>query len=215
MSIAEWTTCDNGHQYSPDLDVCPYCPAPTQTITVERSETPTGRATVVESDTDRTHAKPHPTEVHEDGVTAISSDGAVTPTHVVGGPSGPASGHEDRLTRAVAVDDKSSAKRMPILAWIVVLEGAQQYQDFRIAQDQVYIGGSAEECDIVLKDEFVSGVHASIRFRDDGLFYITDLDSKNGTLVNDMSPEARIDRVHLKDGDEIRVGQVLLKFKCL
>lgn len=115
-----------------------------------------------------------------------------------------------RFTRVVGVDD---VKLMPIFAWLAVLEGAQQYMDFRIDQEQVYLGGSAE-CDIVLEDDFISGEHASLRYRE-GKFFITDLDSRNGTFVNDFSADARIDRVQLHDGDSIRIGKALMKFKCL
>ena len=84
---------------------------------------------------------------------------------------------------------------------------------FRIKKEQAYIGTSSEN-DIILDDGFISGEHASIRLRDDQ-FYLTDLDSRNGTYVNDSECQERIDRVELNDGDEIYLGKVVLKFKCI
>jgi pSer/pThr/pTyr-binding forkhead associated (FHA) protein len=42
---------------------------------------------------------------------------------------------------------------------------------------------------------------------------LTDLDSTNGTFLNDNKEP--ISREELKDNDVIRVGDVSLKFKCL
>ncbi len=222
MSKVEWTKCPNGHQYSPELPVCPYCPAPVGSTSSVRRNTPAG-ATLVDSgaaDAPDNSAKTRvlstdSARVRGAGVdkTVVESPAPEAATHVVGEAASaarPASGV--RQTRIMTLD-ADAPPPMPIFAWLVVMEGAQQYHDFRISQEQVYIGGS-DECDIVLEDEFISGEHASIRFRDN-TFTITDLDSKNGTFVNDLSPEARIDRVSLKDGDEIQIGRVLMKFKCL
>jgi pSer/pThr/pTyr-binding forkhead associated (FHA) protein len=55
-------------------------------------------------------------------------------------------------------------------------------------------------------------MHASISYKD-GKFVITDLDSTNGTFINnDSDPLARVE---LRDNDIIRVGETSLKFKCL
>jgi pSer/pThr/pTyr-binding forkhead associated (FHA) protein len=71
--------------------------------------------------------------------------------------------------------------------------------------------GSAADADIVLRDSTVSGKHASLRYKDQK-FYLTDLDSTNGTYLNDGSNG--IAREELKDNDVVRIGEVSLKFKC-
>lgn len=236
MSKTEWAKCPNGHQYSPDLPTCPYCPASTPS-SAPRRNTPTDGDTVVapasaapRGETDRTRPFPGVSAPQESTGTAdrtivegqseehptVAAPSPTEPWSRVVGTPPPGSASPPpgaRKTRVMQVGGQDPAELRPIFAWLVVLEGAQQYQDFRISQEQVYIGDS-EECDIVLNDEFISGEHASIRYRD-GKFTITDLDSKNGTFVNDMDPDKRIDRVELRDGDEIRMGQVLMKFKCL
>ena len=223
MSKMEWTKCPNGHQYSPELPVCPYCPAPVSGTSPDRRDTPAGAtlvdagaATAPDNSAKTRVLSTDSAPVRDAGAdkTVVDSPAPESATHVVGeaSTSAPRAAAGVRQTRIMTLDDDAPPP-MPIFAWLVVMEGAQQYHDFRISQEQVYIGGS-DECDIVLEDEFISGEHASIRFRDD-TFTITDLDSKNGTFVNDLSSEARIDRVSLKDGDEIQIGRVLIKFKCL
>jgi pSer/pThr/pTyr-binding forkhead associated (FHA) protein len=63
---------------------------------------------------------------------------------------------------------------------------------------------------VVIRDPAVSSQHASLRY-EDSKFYLTDLDSSNGTFVNDT----KIARHELKDNDVVRLGEVTLKFKCL
>jgi pSer/pThr/pTyr-binding forkhead associated (FHA) protein len=108
----------------------------------------------------------------------------------------------------VIVADKRKA---PIVGWFVALTGDQKGQDFRVREGQNIIG-SAPDADIVLRDSAISGKHASLRYRDDK-FTITDLDSTNGTFLNDRTDA--IAREELKDNDIIRLGEVNLKFKSL
>ena len=63
----------------------------------------------------------------------------------------------------------------------------------------------------MLRDTAISGKHASLRYKDQK-FFLTDLDSSNGTYLND-SPSS-IAREELKDNDVVRIGEVSLKFKC-
>ena len=118
-----------------------------------------------------------------------------------GAPSGPTSG------RGRAADKR----KPPVVGWFVVLSGLQQGEDFRVREGPNIIG-SASDADIVLRDEAISGKHASLRYKDQK-FTITDLDSTNGTYLNDRSDP--IAREELKDNDVVRVGSVTLKFKCL
>ena len=62
-------------------------------------------------------------------------------------------------------------------------------------------------CDIGLDDDAVSREHARIKF-DEGAFYIDDLLSSNGTMVNGQ----RIQRHELRDRDEIRIGDTNMIF---
>lgn len=105
----------------------------------------------------------------------------------------------------------AETRKPPIVGWFVALNGEQRGEDFRIRDGQNTIG-SAPDADIILNDHAVSGKHASLRCKDQK-FYLTDLDSTNGTFLNDR-PDP-IAREELKDNDVIRIGEVSLKFKCL
>ena len=98
-----------------------------------------------------------------------------------------------------------------MVGWFVALTGDQKGEDFRIRDGQNIIG-SAPDADVVLHDTAISGKHASLRYKD-LKFFLTDLDSTNGTFLNEATDP--IAREELKDNDTIRIGEVLLKFKCL
>ena len=110
--------------------------------------------------------------------------------------------------KTVLLSDK---KKSPVVGWFVALTGEQKGEDFRIRDGQNIIG-SAPDADIVLRDTAVSSKHASLRYKDQK-FFITDLDSTNGTFVNDSNEP--VAREELKDNDLVRIGEVTLKFKCL
>jgi hypothetical protein len=102
-------------------------------------------------------------------------------------------------------------RKAPVVGWFVALTGEQRGQDFRIREGQNTIG-SAPDADIVLRDPAIAGKHVSLRYKDQK-FTITDLDSTNGTFLNDRADP--IAREELKDNDIVRIGEVSLKFKCL
>ncbi len=112
--------------------------------------------------------------------------------------------------------DKTSIFQVPqmerpkeCVGWVVVLNGAQKGQDFRLVPGKNMLG-TAADCDIVLTDQYMSSRHAVIRF-EDGRFTLVDLDSTNGSMVNDH----RISKEELIDNDRVRLGRSELKFKSL
>jgi len=109
--------------------------------------------------------------------------------------------------KTVVLTDK---RKPPVVGWFVALTGEQKGEDFRVHDGQNVIG-SAPDADIVLRDTAISGKHASLRYKDQK-FFLTDLDSSNGTYLNDSSTP--IAREELKDNDIVRIGEVSLKFKC-
>jgi hypothetical protein len=105
----------------------------------------------------------------------------------------------------------SELRKAPVVGWFVAMSGEQKGDDFRVRDGQNTLGSSADS-DIVIRDVTVSGRHASIRHKDQK-FVLTDLDSTNGTFLNEASES--VAREDLKDNDTVRVGDVVLKFKCL
>lgn len=71
--------------------------------------------------------------------------------------------------------------------------------------------GRLADCQIVVEHKFVSKLHAKIEFRDDH-YFLTDLESKNGTFVNG---ERIWEPSVLQDGDVIGLGadDPLLRFE--
>jgi type III secretion system (T3SS) inner membrane Yop/YscD-like protein len=105
----------------------------------------------------------------------------------------------------------SDLHKPPVVGWFVAMDGEQKGEDFRIRDGQNIIG-SAPDADIVLRDATISGKHASLRYKDQK-FFLTDLDSTNGTFLNNEAES--IAREQLKDNDTVRIGAISLKFKCL
>ena len=69
--------------------------------------------------------------------------------------------------------------------------------------------GRAADNTITLSDTYASAYHARLDQRD-GEWWLTDLDSRNGTRLNDV-PIGR--PVPLADGDVIGIGHMKLKFE--
>src|SRR5438105_2081393 len=80
-------------------------------------------------------------------------------------------------------------------------------RDYVLARNVTLLGRDPD-CDIVLTPTDVSRRHARILRRSDG-YYLEDLGSTAGTLLNDVSVSGA---VCLKDGDLIRIGRCLLAY---
>jgi hypothetical protein len=106
---------------------------------------------------------------------------------------------------------KPVEQRKPIYGWLVVTEGPDAWKDFRIADEEVQLFlGKGEECQLQLQDSKLEKIHASIRIKD-GNLTITDFDTTAGTFVNDKT----VTRIELQDGDTVKVGESVLRFrKC-
>jgi len=102
-------------------------------------------------------------------------------------------------------------KRRPgnTVGWIVARSGDHKGEDFRLKPGKNVIG-SASDADIVLTDKKISRKHCTIRY-EGGEFQIADLDSSNGTFVN----EDRVQKHELIDNDVIKLGDIEFKFKSV
>lgn len=68
--------------------------------------------------------------------------------------------------------------------------------------------GRSSECDIVIPDGWISGRHALLEVRGDRV-WILDLESRNGTFVNDR----RVREAPLRPGDRVGLGQTLAEVR--
>ncbi|MDD5747495.1 MAG: DUF3662 and FHA domain-containing protein [Actinomycetota bacterium] len=78
---------------------------------------------------------------------------------------------------------------------------------FVLTEDAVSVGRSPEN-EIVLPDPNVSRVHAKIE-HEQGTYFVVDLDSTNGTFVNDK----RVRKAPLRENDIVRMGSTKLLFR--
>jgi len=118
--------------------------------------------------------------------------------------SEPQFGDKTQFIQVMVEDDHKAC-----VGWLVALNGALRGQDFRIVDGKNMIGTAADS-DIVLTDQYMSSRHAVLR-HEDGQFILVDLDSTNGTYVNDN----RVSKEELIDNDRVRVGRTEMKFKSL
>lgn len=92
-------------------------------------------------------------------------------------------------------------------ATLIVREEGRQAKTFRVLKADVTIG-RLPDSDVVLTDPGASRRHARIR-AENGAYLLTDLDSTNGTLVNDRAVRERT----LEEGDRITIGSTQLEFR--
>jgi len=125
-------------------------------------------------------------------------------------------GVEPEVEAEAAFGDKTQFIQMvederpkEVVGWLVAVNGAQKGQDFRLVPGKNVIG-TAADCDVVLTDQYLSARHAVVRY-EDSRFVLVDLDSTNGTYVNDD----RVAKEEIIDNDSVRLGRTQLKFKAL
>lgn len=93
------------------------------------------------------------------------------------------------------------------MACLQVLKGANPGQLFALDKDR-FILGRHPDCDIVLDLGAVSRQHAQI-VRENGEFWVEDLQSRNGTQINGESISARY---RLQENDRVKICDLLFTF---
>src|SRR5689334_13697765 len=89
-----------------------------------------------------------------------------------------------------------------------ILQGAREeggQLTFRVLSGSIKTVGRARGADFVLDAALVSRLHCRLEADDEAL-EVVDLESTNGTFVNDK----RVTRARLVNGDRLRVGRVEL-----
>lgn len=134
------------------------------------------------------------------GITKIHGEVSIPPTRVA---------KIEHMEQTLIPEQVAEPK--PIYGWLVILEGKHQWTLLTVFQEERrYIIGNAPECDIYLEEQAAELHHASLRFKGKKL-YLTDLDTANGTQVQGEE----ISRTELQDGDEIKIGSAVVRFRKL
>ncbi len=94
-------------------------------------------------------------------------------------------------------------------AYLLMNAGLRAGSRYRLVESEPNLLGRDWDCRIVLNDPQCSRVHASIT-HEDGLWWIRDNDSSNGTHVNGQ----RTDSAQLVEGTEIRIGGSAFTFSA-
>lgn len=95
-------------------------------------------------------------------------------------------------------------------AWLVAERGGGLSSDERFDLIGGLSIGRSKESDVQIDDRYASGLHARV-FSRGGRFYVEDMNSTNGTLLNgaELAGEAE-----LIDGDTIRIGDTEFRFEA-
>lgn len=108
---------------------------------------------------------------------------------------------EDKnLLRPTEILSKSADQPMGRL----IYQGIHQCEDLTIEGEIFLIGKNGAQVDGVIQSEGVSRLHAKI-YSQEGQFYMEDLNSTNGTYLNDIALEYHQPR-QLSRGDRVRFG---------
>lgn len=93
---------------------------------------------------------------------------------------------------------------------VEVVRGAPFQKPFVLQVGSVIVGRDPA-CELAFDVTGVSRKHARLVSGADGEAEVVDLDSRNGTFVNGR----RVERAVLRDGDEIRFGQAVVKLRYI
>lgn len=94
------------------------------------------------------------------------------------------------------------------MADLIAANGPNAGMQYDLVQDSTTLGRHPD-CDVVVEAGAVSRHHAQILCLDDS-YYLEDLDSRNGTYVNEQQVT---DRRSLEDGDRVRICDMEFRFR--
>ncbi len=110
---------------------------------------------------------------------------------------------------AVAMDDRpSGSSRVPAGASVTVLRGFYEGLEIPIESDWFVIG-RGKTADAILAEATISRAHVAVGWNESQGFFVEDLGSTNGTLVNGKKHDQR----SVRDGDEIQIGKLRLRIR--
>lgn len=143
--------------------------------------------------------------------------------HFLGAATLSAATSSDRLNEQPRSNPPPAVDPLSLLVWLVVIKAADRPSGTLISlrpwlwqKDEVTIG--RETADITFADQALSKSHLSIHLEDSGQgFTVRDLGSTNGSLLAlDLSAPLTqlISGQPLRDGNVLRIGDILLAFRC-
>ncbi|MCR5420917.1 MAG: FHA domain-containing protein [Lachnospiraceae bacterium] len=117
---------------------------------------------------------------------------------------------EKTIGDTVKLVDENSCENEGNVRRLVSFSG-KNFIELKIDKNPFVIGKKNSLCDgVIIKDD-VSRVHAKLEY-EDGTYYISDLNSTNGTFVNGCRLKIN-NKMRLSENDEIKFGQELYYFR--
>jgi hypothetical protein len=200
--MSEFKLCKNGHYYQNSLEECPYCPKTTAYRPAPASLDKTKVVNPAQNEgLDKTKIMETPNE--DLGSTQPGYNSNLAKTQIFSADA-PAASSTPQFKQVPAHPGRK------LVGWLVSFTIDPNGADFRLYEGRNTIGSDAG-CDIVVtNDGAVSGKHLTILNRM-GSFKFKDELSTNGTFINDTFEEEGT----LKDGDTIKIGSTLFKFRTV
>jgi pSer/pThr/pTyr-binding forkhead associated (FHA) protein len=100
---------------------------------------------------------------------------------------------------------RGRARKGPATHLVVIEPREQKGRSYELGQELTV--GRAAGCQITLDDSYASQLHARV-FQRDGILYVEDLGSTNGTFLNTKKVTSP---VALERGDHLKVGNTVLE----
>jgi hypothetical protein len=94
-------------------------------------------------------------------------------------------------------------------SWLIAERGGGLEQGERFDLIGGLSIGRSRDADVQIEDRYASGIHARI-FSRDARSYVEDMNSTNGTLLNDAELKGEAE---LLDGDIVRIGDTEFRFE--
>lgn len=108
-----------------------------------------------------------------------------------------------------AVPAYSEAPRRGPDGWLVVERGGGLDQGHRFDLIGGLSIGRSKEADVQIDDRYASSLHARV-FSRDGRFYVEDMNSTNGTLLNGATLQGEAELI---DGDAVQIGDTVFRLE--
>ena len=192
--------CEKGHMYKDNLSDCPYCP---------KGSTKSNDKTEVAGD-----PKLDKTEIFVDSSPKTEQVKQKMPV-ARKIPKEESQDLNKTFIQGVTEDDSneenSPRSTRKLMGWIVSFSNDPMGIDYKIYEGRNFLGTSSKLDITIGGDQSISGNHALILCRKQK-FWIKDEMSSNGTFLNEEEIEPN-ESPELKDGDNIKIGSTIFKFK--
>jgi hypothetical protein len=205
----EFKKCSNGHYYQGAS--CPFCPqtgaadgsGATQTMGGDSKTQIYGGGNAPTQDEDKTRVMGGFNANNAPTISDGSVNGSYSCSRTIFG--------DEVETSAGGVNKVERQYRnvRKLVGWLVTYSVDKMGVDFKVYEGRNIIGRDMD-CNITVNDGMVSGKHATLLFRANR-YSLTDSQSTHGTFVNDE--DIALDPHYLNDGDVIRMGETVFKFR--